>query len=391
MTACKQTHNNGLCLQIDRVLPAMSTLATDAAEETVRIAQKMVWRIQEDTTQRLKSFASGEVKSCWPPLGYSVLMQQLSVLYSSSDFRHGVIGPMLMSLCRTISQCPVTNTRDLAKGSLLCCIILNITEKTCELIPELQIFVTNALESLSRHQVYSATELDAVLLQTDVEFSHNIQEVSWTAFSEGNVTAEEAARVEDKEGLSSLYLFFKMVKCMEVRYGKETYFADMLNKIHKFCSCNEKWNSFVAKCGVEPFSSQGPVIYQPLQWRQAQKKVDKSLAPAFDLHYTMKKVSASADADVEKLKALRRQMKREKKASMRELRKDSMFLGAEAYREQTQRKNDLKEERAKNFTWLQDEHASFNQQVRMGKVEMKGGGTNGLKAERKKRTNKKSK
>ena len=48
---------------------------------------------------------------------------------------------------------------------------------------------------------------------------------------------------------------------------------------------------------------------------------------------------------------------------MRELRRDSDFLDQERFREQQEFLAGLKEERVKNFAWMETEQATINQQV----------------------------
>lgn len=67
-----------------------------------------------------------------------------------------------------------------------------------------------------------------------------------------------------------------------------------------------------------------------------------------------------------KLKQLNRQLKRESKAAVRELRRDSDFLDQERFKEQSEKQARLKDERVKNFAWMEAEQATINQQVRMG-------------------------
>jgi nucleolar protein 14 len=368
-------------------------MACDAPTLYVRIFQKMILKTDDDLTKRLKEFAAGRVSSCWPSLGQCIFFQQLVNIFASSDFKHGIVGPALMLLCRCISQCPVNTVQDLACGSLLCCVILNYTELTKELLPEVTIFCTRVFDSLDSEQIVSATWLQSAVKMSASKFAQKANCLSWSIFGKGT-KAGSLASVDSS--IFALCFFLKMVKCLKQRYSESrdaAFFVDTLNMVTVFFADRPQWSKFLEKSGVEGVTGCGAVeaqrVWPPLQWRRAQKKESISLAPAFDLHYTMKKASVNSDADVEKLKALKRQMKREKKASMRELRKDSAFLATEAYREKTQHKTAMREERAKNFAWLQDEQAVFNQQVRMGRVEMKGGGTNGVKASSKKRSSRK--
>lgn len=358
----------------------------------VRTFQKMILKIDDDLTKRLKAFAAGRTPSCWPSLGHIIFFQQLVTVFASSDFKHGIIGPALMLLCRCISQCPVNSPHDLACGTLLCCVVLNYTELTKEVIPEVAIFCSHVFDSLSADQIVSTEWLQSVVKMSASTFAEKANRLSWSIFGIGS---KSSGSEKIDAAIFSLNFFLKMVRSLKHRYSESrdaALFVDTMNMVTVFFANHASWRQFLDQCGIDGVTESGSVetkIWPPLQWRRALKKDSISIAPAFDLHYTMKKASSNSDADVEKLKALKRQMKREKKASMRELRKDSAFLATEAYREKTQHKAALRDERAKNFAWLQDEQAVFNQQVRMGRVEMRGGGSNGIKTAIKKRTSRK--
>ena len=119
----------------------------------------------------------------------------------------------------------------------------------------------------------------------------------------------------------------------------------------------------------------------PLRWRPTKKAVVEALAPRFDMNYSMRK-DRDADRDRVKLKQLGRQLKREKKSALREIRRDSDFIDQERFKAETARKQALREERAKNFAWMEEQQATLKQQVRQGKGLLKGGGTGVLKRPR---------
>lgn len=124
----------------------------------------------------------------------------------------------------------------------------------------------------------------------------------------------------------------------------------------------------------------------PLQWR---KRTDTMTAgsgggielkaPKYDINYVIKRdrdaANNSSDKEKLKLKQLQRQLKREKKAAMRELRRDADFIENEQYQRMQRVKEAKQAERQKNFAWLEEQQASINQQVKKGKGLMKGGGS----------------
>lgn len=112
----------------------------------------------------------------------------------------------------------------------------------------------------------------------------------------------------------------------------------------------------------------------PLQWRKSSKSSIESKVPRFDLDYTFKK-DLEPDAEKAKMKQLSRQLKREQKAAMRELRRDAEFMDNHAFAEKTEAHETRKAERAKNFAFMEEQQATINLQVRKGGSLMKGAGS----------------
>ena len=111
-----------------------------------------------------------------------------------------------------------------------------------------------------------------------------------------------------------------------------------------------------------------------LQWRKNVKVSIEVKNPKFQADYTFRK-DLDPDENRAKLKQLTRQSKRETKAAMRELRRDSDFIDQLSYAEQEAKKDKLKAERVKNFGWMEEQQASINMQVRKGGEMMTGGGS----------------
>ena len=122
----------------------------------------------------------------------------------------------------------------------------------------------------------------------------------------------------------------------------------------------------------------------PLQWRKQATVAIETKNPRFQADYTFKK-DRDPDESRAKLKQLTRQSKRETKAAMRELRRDSEFVGQLQFAEQTAKREKLQAERHKNYAWMESEAATINEQVRKGGEMLKGGGSGVAKKARVKR------
>ncbi|CAM9846481.1 unnamed protein product, partial [Chrysoparadoxa australica] len=69
------------------------------------------------------------------------------------------------------------------------------------------------------------------------------------------------------------------------------------------------------------------------------------------------------DQDSAKFKQLKRQVKREKKGAIRELRRDAEFLDRQRFEDKQAARAARKKQLNKNAAWLQEQTATLRQQV----------------------------
>jgi nucleolar protein 14 len=83
----------------------------------------------------------------------------------------------------------------------------------------------------------------------------------------------------------------------------------------------------------------------------------------------------TAPKDTAQLKQLQRQVKRARKGAARELRRDAEFIHREKQKEEEARLAAKEEKQKEIRRWLDEQNATFNQQVRKGGNMLKGGGS----------------
>jgi hypothetical protein len=117
----------------------------------------------------------------------------------------------------------------------------------------------------------------------------------------------------------------------------------------------------------------------PLQWRRVSKAAGAIVMsnPKFQVDYALKKDIDPDRARVQ-LKQLNRQVKREQKGVVRELRRDADFLSQQIFKEKVEAQEKLKKERHANFAWMEEQLGTLNQHVKKGKGLLKGGGSGGM-------------
>ncbi|KAJ0037512.1 hypothetical protein Pint_23460 [Pistacia integerrima] len=82
-------------------------------------------RILRTRTQFCDAIKNPE-NSCWPSLKTLILLRLWSMIFPCSDFRHVVMTPAILLMCEYLMRCPIVSGRDIAVGSFLCSMILNV-------------------------------------------------------------------------------------------------------------------------------------------------------------------------------------------------------------------------------------------------------------------------
>lgn len=341
-----------------------------------------------------------------------MLFQVLGQVFSVSDIRNEVVDPAALLLCQCLSQCPVTSTRDIALGLLTCSVLMEYSHDNKKYYPEVTSFITSVLVLYCPTNVATMPQVDALALSTfkptSFEFLRGViskketveegakrtKQLSWKIFARQQPGSEEHP-VEFSEGiLFSTYTLCELLLQRFVELDKE-FSCEALRSIslalsfvrpHDAPALPSDIQSRHLKVmeAVQKYESDMRQQREPLLWRKKVINATESKAPRYETNYTIKK-DHGVDKERAKLKQLTRQLKREKKAAMRELRRDSDFIDQERFKVQQSEHEERRAERMKNFEWMADQQATINQQVKQGKGLLKGGGSNIAKKPRVKR------
>lgn len=286
-------------------------------------------------------------------------------MLSITDFRHCIIQPSQLLICQFLVQCPIISFQDLGSAILLSGILLNYTSITKESAPEILMVLRRSFDyllSTGNHSIESWIQFPSL-------------PIAWSIF---DITSS------DQHSPSVLSSLLSITDVVLKDYPKEA-IVDIVFRLHQLFPSSTHhsilkefptlWDKY-SKSSVTPIRS--------LSWREPKRVTEVMLTPAFEVDYKMKSSIQGTNPEKLKLKVLNKQLKREQKASMRELRRDSEFLDQEYFAERSKSLYENKLERVRNYSWLQQEQATFNQQVRKNsKDALKGGGSGSAKKSRK--------
>jgi hypothetical protein len=327
---------------------------------------------QEKLTNELIFHAQGRQSDCWPSLGNILLFQQIGSMHSVTDFRHCIIQPAQLLIAQSLVQCPISTLHDLSSGILLSSILWSYSQSTRERIPEQVVFAHRAIDFLV------ATNLKFSPTLFDLPFGS----LQWSVFS-------PTSSLDDAYN-SVVFSVLRVTDAVIQDYHHES-IADIIHKVQQLLPLSSvhgilKHFETLSTAYSQLFDLSHCSSRKSLTWRPTKKVVEEMLTPAYEVDYKMKSTIQCVNPEKVKLKVLNKQLKREQKASMRELRRDSEFLDQEHFVEKSKNLTDKKAERFQNYSWLEQEQATFNQQVRKNdKDALKGGGSGGVPKKRQRR------
>ena len=382
---------------LDHLTVLIYKVTKDLTETAPQIWGKNIRLLQQQLQNRLRDYAQGTRSSCWPSLGRLLLLKVVGHVFAVTDFRHAIVSPCSLLLCQYLMQCPVSTASDAASGMLATAILLGYTAETKRLVPEALSFVNSTIrlflpsaaepsEVIGMMGTFDKAKLASLreAAASAHEFSVPSSRIPWKYMSAKQGGAGKGFTPEFARAL--LGSAYSLVTAIVTRHDSSSALPELLFPLIESLQLLRPQSSphvlpkalqqahltLLSFCTAAAQTQR--VSRKPLQWRNVETQSIETKAPKFQLDYTFKK-DTDADADRAKMKQLTRQLKCEEKAAMRELRRDGEFLDRESFREKTEASDKRRNERAKNFAFMEEQQATINMQIRKGGGLMKGGGS----------------
>lgn len=382
-------------------------ISTDLGEQSSAALWGRTLKILHSQLQkRLRDYAQGERSlSCWPSLGRLLLLQLLGRVFSVTDLKNDIVAPATLLLCQCLSQCPVSTIADLSSGLLSCTILLFYHSEAKRYIPEVVAFINTAIslylpenEEINHNHyqnTFNRNTLNPLRSYVcSMKTPENINKIEWVLFSNKKEIIQDKERIGSYNILTNLYnIILKITQIYENNIALPEIIEPVLQTLKKL-SPQMKNSNFPIILTEKHLNIIQSILSlmnninnkrNVLQYRKKILHIIETKQPRFQLDYTFKKDNNNQDAEQIKVKQLTRQLKREKKAAMRELRRDSDFIDNEKYQELQAAKEFRRAERVKNYGLMEEQQATINLQVRKGNGLMKGGGSGVVKKSRPKR------
>ncbi|DAZ93866.1 TPA: hypothetical protein N0F65_009588 [Lagenidium giganteum] len=306
----------------------------------------------------------------WPNLGELLLFRVLIHIFPSSDLRHNVISPMETLVGDCLANGTFKTSLEATSAVFACSLSLQTTLEKKRFMPEVLFCLKKLLRSFiavsgaeKQHWLHDDLMQSIQNGADDVLEPLNLAAASSTsaaavlngALGVVEVVIESYAHLPSfDELLHPVYLLLHEIarSCFD---GKQARINGLIAHIHEA----------LEKCWADR---------RPLRLQTFAPSVLPSFMPKFDENYTVRK-DKTLDREKAQTKQLQRQVKRARKNAARELRRDAEFLAREKHKEESERLSEKRESQKEVRRWLEEQNATFNQQVKKGGHMLKGGGS----------------
>jgi nucleolar protein 14 len=379
---------------------ALGRSCWDIAREVPREAQRLflahVDRIQSQV---------GTDQS-FPPAGDLALLRLVPALFSSSDFRHPVATPAMLLLAQILQQCRVRSPRDAAAGLLAAEGLLVAARAARRATPEASNFLAallaravdgsdaaggaaEAARAAAARRCPTMTELPPVLPFRPPASEKDV-DAPLARGALGLVVAARAATRATSLPAGALLCAVRLLqRASAAQSGSSTHrqqFADAAVLLETLgAETSALPTALRAPCTkaatkLKRASSSADGMRRPLQLQKRQVRSIKQFAPQFDEDFQPghKKKDIAGRRRAEE-KSLKRRVKSERKAAVRELRQDNAFLGRARDAENAKREKRQADKYREVMNFLQEQQATFHQMVKQGNNVGGGSGGGGRK------------
>ncbi|KAL7544870.1 hypothetical protein ACHAWF_008236 [Thalassiosira exigua] len=401
--------------QLDSLTKVLYSMSQDSPECAGAVWSRRLGIFQKALSKRLRDVEvtplgdacnDGEF-TAWPSTGMLLLMRALPHIFPSTDKRHAIVTPAILLLGQILAQTPIKTRYDVVMGFFCSGLMLEYTKGAKRLAPEALAYLAGVLRLFADdvELVVGNSPLPSLGNASKCPQLMNLRK-SLSALSDSgtknkvNLSLEKEDIQSDTAPLAILSSTLHLTQQAFTIIGKSDegsereMFGEILKSLllingkHKDLPLPQSVKSALAETArIASGTCASDSARRPLQRRKGASVKElaiKTLAPRMEdpSRYSMSKDKGKTQLQAEHDRN-RREYKREHKAAMREFRLDSAFIESERRKAKNKSDTKAREKRHKNFSWLEQEQATMNQQVRQGGGLLSGGGVGAAKAKAK--------
>jgi nucleolar protein 14 len=266
-----------------------------------------------------------------------VVFALIGVLFSTSDHYHIVSTSATLLAAQYLSQNMLETTRDVSCGLYLCSVLLSYQRISKRFIPEVPVFLLRVIYGFFRHLADTVPVADVFLgerLAALPQLSQGLlDEVELSALS---LTLLDETRQNDMSGIEELgqQLFLCAVDTISrlaTLWNEKSAFIEVFTPFSTALAAIHTTNSHVqsARDKLERLLKFARQERRPLTLQSHRPVAIPSYAPKFEENYSLDRKSYDPDKDRQEIKKLKAQVKKERKATLRDIRRDTAFIARE--------------------------------------------------------------
>ncbi|GMF44902.1 unnamed protein product [Phytophthora fragariaefolia] len=358
-------------LQLDSLARSMYTLAQQMGDTAGVVVRELLAQL----FKRLHKRAS---TSAWPTLPELLLFKSLTSIFPTSDLRHNVVSPMETLLGESLARGAVSSPQEATQALFAASLSLDMTRLKERFMPELVTFLARILRAFVTSGADDDSESSMHWLRRDL--------LAWVSAHSGEKKMPALPRLalagsSSCSGAQVLRSLLAVLDAASAQYASLPSFDELFYPLylllHALVGQLEDAKVSEVNAGISTLHARLESCWgarRPLRLQSFAPTTLPTFTPHFDENYTVRK-DKTAPKDTAQLKQLQRQVKRARKGAARELRRDAEFIHREKQKEEEARLAAKEEKQKEIRRWLEEQNATFNQQVRKGGNMLKGGGS----------------
>ncbi|KDO27185.1 hypothetical protein SPRG_07434 [Saprolegnia parasitica CBS 223.65] len=303
----------------------------------------------------------------WPDMRDLLLLRVALSVFPVTDLRHNVLSPIELLVGQALAKAPIASASDVRSALFCVGLSLHMSRDKKKFSPEVLHALTSLVELLGNPE--STWWVDAINAWVE-----DHKEDAFPLLPLHTPLPNEAMSAALFHGLLSF------IDVAATQYAALPSVNELLAPIERLLKAihakhlpatNGRLEATLTLLQTTMKSSLK--ARKPLRLQTFAPTVLPSFVPKFDENYAMRK-DKTADRDKAELKQLQRQVKRERKGASRELRRDAAFLARQREEERSTWQAEKNAKQKEIRSWMEQQNATFNQQVRKGGELLKGGG-----------------
>eukprot|EP00938_MAST-03A_sp_MAST-3A-sp1_P004131 g4131.t1 len=341
-----------------------------------------------------------------PSMSSLIDLSLVSVLYSTTDYRHAIATPASLLIGQYLSQGEIIDGLDVLRALHLVEMSVRFTKDSGRFVPESLAFLSTMISRVAMYVIENedeqgndAEKIRAALLVTPrccpaaSTLLVRIEEVS-NSKSTLELLCREFQLNKNRNGThllpsQGIFSVLRLIRVLAKTHQEKVYFrssfSSIMTALRKIAKSKSIPNllkldvtdtlNLLSRIANESESSR-----DPLQMKILRPAAIKEMIPRFEEDF-----DPSRDMDTDRaraaMKQLKRKVRREKKGVLRELRRDNAFLSRQHEADIQARDERLEERQNDVMRFLQQQQAEFKQMAKQG-LHGGGSGGGGLKAKK---------